>query len=187
AVALPDADQTPEQLAGLAPGVKPEAQFARRLAENGCQVVVPVLLDRSDRWSGNAAVAWTNPTHREWIYRQSYHMGRHGIGYHAQKVRAAVDWFKQRAGDRAKVGVAGYGEGGLLAFYAAAVDPHIDACLVSGYFEARTRPWEEPLYRNVWGLLREFGDAEIATLIAPRCLIVEYSKVPPVTGPPPVK
>ena len=30
-VALPDADQTPEQIAGLSPGLPPTAQFARRL------------------------------------------------------------------------------------------------------------------------------------------------------------
>jgi cephalosporin-C deacetylase-like acetyl esterase len=33
-------------------------------------------------------------------------------------------------------------------------------------------------------LLREFGDAEIATLIAPRALIVEHSKTPQISGPP---
>ena len=104
-----------------------DAQFARRLAENGFRVVVPALVDRSDRWSGNADVAWTNQPHREWIYRQAYHMGRHIIGYEVQKVLAVVDWFKQRAGAKGKIGVAGYGEGGLLAFYAAAVDPRIDA------------------------------------------------------------
>jgi dienelactone hydrolase len=186
-VALPDADRAPEQLAGLAPGVEKEAQFARRLAENGFEVVVPVLIDRDDTWSGNAQVAWTNQPHREWIYRQAYHMGRHVIGYEVQKVLAAVDWFKRRAGTKAKVGVAGHGEGGLLAFYAAAVDPAIDACLVSGYFDARLRPWEEPIYRNVWGLLREFGDAEVATLVAPRGLVVEYSPVPVVSGPTPVR
>jgi dienelactone hydrolase len=186
-IALPDADQTPEQIAGLAPGAAREAQFARRLVENGFRVVVPVLIDRSDRWSGNALVAWTNQPHREWIYRQSYHMGRHIIGHEVQKVLAVVDWFKQRAGDKGKVGVAGYGEGGLLAFYAAAIDPRLDACLVSGYFNSRQRSWQEPLYRNVWGLLREFGDAEIATLIAPRGLVVEYSEEPAVPGPPPVR
>jgi dienelactone hydrolase len=186
-IALPDADHTPEQIIGLAAGVAKPSQFARRLAENGFRVVVPVLIDRSDRFSGNAAIAWTNQPHREWIYRQAFHMGRHIIGYEVLKVLAVVDWFKERAGDRAKVAVAGYGEGGLVAFYAAAVDPRIDACLVSGYFEPRSRPWQEPLYRNVWGLLREFGDAEIASLIAPRGLVVEYSKVPPVPGPPPVR
>src|SRR5258708_9698565 len=46
-VALPDADQTPEQLVGLAPGIAPGSQFARRLAQNGFRVVVPVLINRS--------------------------------------------------------------------------------------------------------------------------------------------
>jgi dienelactone hydrolase len=141
-------------------------------------VIVPVLIDRTDRWSGHADVAWTNQPHREWIYRQAYQMGRHPIGYEVQKVLALVDWFKERGGAKAKVGVAGYGEGGLLAFYAAAIDLRIEACLVSGYFEERRKPWEEPLYRNVWALLHEFGDAEIASLIAPRGLVVEHSQAP---------
>ena len=52
----------------------------------------------------------------------------------------------------------------------AALDQRIEAALVSGYFDSRQRLWEEPIYRNVFGLLREFGDAEIASLIAPRGL-----------------
>lgn len=183
-VALPDADQTPEQLAGLAQGIHPESQFARRLAAAGVLVVVPALVDRGDRWSGHPDVAWTNQPHREWIHRQAYMMGRHIIGYEVEQVRAAVDWFRQSAREKLKIGVIGYGEGGLLGFYAAAVDPRIDACLVSGYFDSRQKTWAEPLYRNVWGLLTEFGDAEIATLIAPRDLVVEYSAGPPVAGPP---
>src|SRR5207248_2327742 len=102
-VVLPDADQTPEQLSGLAPGLVREAQFARRLAENGFRVVVPVLIDRSDRWSGNDRVARTNQPNREWVYRQAYHMGRHVIGYEVQKVLAVVDWFRQRSCEGAKV------------------------------------------------------------------------------------
>jgi dienelactone hydrolase len=109
-------------------------------------------------------------------------MGRHVIGYEVQKVLAVVDWFKQKRGSTAKVGVAGYAEGGLIALYAAAADTRIDAALVSGYFDSRQHVWSEPIYRNVWGLLREFGDAELATLIAPRGLVVEYSAVPNVTG-----
>ena len=189
-VAVPDADQTPEMLVGLAPGLAAERQFARRLAENGCEVLVPVLIDRQDTWSGSARIKrFTNLPHREWIYRQAYELGRHIIGYEAQKVSAAVDFFenrKQKAESRKpKIGVAGYAEGGLIAFYAAAVDRRIEAALVSGYFDSRQGLWEEPIYRNVFGLLREFGDAEIASLIAPRALIVEYSVVPKVDGPPP--
>jgi dienelactone hydrolase len=185
-IALPDADQTPEQVVGLSPGVAAASQFARRLAAHGFRVVVPTLVSRGSDFSGNPRVALTNQPHREWVYRQAYHMGRHVIGYEVQKVLAAVDWVKRRAGPGARVGVAGYGEGGLVAFYAAAADPRIDAALVSGYFGPRQGVWAEPIYRNVWGLLHEFGDAEIATLIAPRGLVVEHAEGPHVDGPPPV-
>lgn len=187
-IAMPDADQTPEQLVGLAPGIPAESQFARHLAENGVRVVVPVLVDRGDEWSGSDLVAYTNQPHREWIYRQAYQMGRHIIGFEVQKVLAVVDWFRrQRIGNSTRIGVAGYGEGGLVAFYAAAIEPAIDACLISGGFDPHERIWEEPLYRNLFGFLREFGDAEVASLIAPRGLVVEASEFPQVSGPPAVR
>ena len=183
-VALPDADWSPEMLAGIAPGVAPEAQFARRLADNGCRVLVPVLIDRKDTWSGNEQLGIrTNLTHREFIYRMAYEMGRHVIGYEVQKVLAAVDWFAKRD-PHTGIGVIGYGEGALLALYCAAADTRIDAACVSGYFTARQNLWQEPLYRNVWTLLHEFGDAEIATLIAPRSLTIEASGGPEIAGPP---
>ena len=181
-VALPDADWTPEMLVGMSPKLPPEAQFARRLAEQGCRVLVPVIIDRSDTWSGNPAIRrMTNQPHREFIYRMAFQLGRHIIGYEVQKVLAAVDWF---AHTEAPIGVIGSGEGGLLALYSAAADTRIDAAVVSGYFQSRQRVWEEPIYRNVWQLLREFGDAELASLIAPRTLIIEASEGPEIDGPP---
>jgi len=181
-VVLTDADQTPEQACGLAPGIPAEQRLVRKLAALGCRVVVPALIDRGDRFTGNPISGRPNPgySHREWIYRQAFHMGRHVIGYEVQKVLAAADWLKRTGAPGVKLGVAGYGEGGLIAFYAAAVDPRIDAALVSGYFRSRQDLAEEPLERNVWALMHEFGDAEIASLIAPRSLTVEYSAEPQV-------
>ena len=46
-IVVPDADQTPEQLAGLVPGVPAESQVGRRLAESHCRVIHPGV-DRSD-------------------------------------------------------------------------------------------------------------------------------------------
>ena len=187
-VALPDADQTPEDISVMAFDKPLTVQFAARLADNGFRVIVPTLIDRSDEFSGNANVAWTNQTHREWIYRQAYQMGRHVIGYEVQKVLAAIDWLDKTADViEPPIGVVGYGEGGLIALYAAAIDTRIDAALISGYFEPHAEPWTEPLYRNIWSLQREFGDAEVASLIAPRGLVVEYSRGPEVPGPPPVR
>jgi dienelactone hydrolase len=187
-VALPDCDWTPEMLIGAAPGVPAGAQFARRLAESGCEVLVPTLISRDDAFSGNPAIRMTNQPHREFVYRGAFEMGRHVIGYEVQKTLAAVDWLARRHGQPGgKIGVAGYGEGGLLALYAAALDPRVDAALVSGYFGPRERLWREPIYRNVWGLLTEFGDAEIASLVTPRPLVIEACAAPQVMGPPPAR
>lgn len=188
-VALPDADWTPEAFCGLdGKAVPASAQLPWRLANNGCLVAVPMLISRSNEFSGSKYVAFTNQTHREFIYRQAFEMGRHVIGYEVQKTLAAVDLFEQWAKDReidVPLGVAGIGEGGLLALYSAALDLRIDAAMVSGYLQMREAVWEEPIYRNVWGLLTEFGDAEVAGLIAPRPLIIEPCAVPESAGPPP--
>ena len=187
-IALPDADQTPEQLAGLAPGIPPARQWARSLAAAGCRVVIPMLIDRRDEWSGNPRIRFTNQPHREWIYRQSFMLGRTVIGFEVQKALALVDWFELRNAEpgtrKAPVAIAGHAEGGLIALHAAALDTRITAALVSGYFDSRQGLWQEPIYRNLFGLLREFGDAELASLIHPRALLIEHSHAPTINGPP---
>jgi hypothetical protein len=65
-----------------------------------------------------------------------------------------------------------------VALYAAALDKRIRATCVSGYFASRQNIWQEPIDRNVFGLLDQFGDAEIASLVAPRVLIIEAAKGP---------
>jgi dienelactone hydrolase len=177
-VAIPDASISPEALFGIAPGVPLESQFARRLAESGCRVLVPALIDRSP--------AHGKIDRREFLYRSAYELGRHIIGYEVGKVLAAVDWFEKES-QGGRVGLIGWGDGALLALAAAALDPRIDAACASGHFEAREDLWREPIDRNVFGLLEEFGDAEIASLVVPRPLVIEAARgpefeVPPGTG-----
>ncbi len=177
-VAIPDANQLPEMLAGIEPGVPVESQFARILAESGCLVIIPVLMNRDTDYSVIVDNI-TGLTHREFLYRSAYELGRHIIGYEVQKVLSVVDWCL--TGNEYKdipVGVIGYGEGGLIALYSGALDPRIMAVGCSGYFGSRNEIWKEPIYRNVFGLLDEFGDAEIASLIAPNTLIVEACDTP---------
>lgn len=172
-VVIPDADISPEQYVGLAEGVALEGQLPRRLAERGCRVLVPVLIDRTrEKRNGRAML-----TSREFLYRSAFELGRHLIGYELQKVLAAVDWF---AGDEASrpIGVVGYGEGGMLAAYAGAVDERIDLVGVCGFFGSRERIWEQPIDRNVFGLLEHFGDAELAAMVLPRTLLIENSRGP---------
>jgi len=176
-VAIPHADQHPEQLAGLMAG----DDYGLRLAHNGCRVLIPMLIDRDDKYSGNARMnRWTNYTHREWIHRMCYEMGRTLPGYEVQKVLAAVDWFEIQD-SKLKVGIIGYGDGGMIAMYAGALDVRIAATQVAGYFGQREKLWEEPIDRNVWDRVREFGDAEIAAMIQlPRIFVDNHAMVIPI-------
>ncbi len=173
-IALPDCNQLPEQIAGLAEGLPPKLQFARRLAESGCRVVVPLLINRTEKMS--------KLSNREYLYRSAFEMGRHLIGYEVQQSLAVVDWYSRRSPDT-PIGIIGWGEGGLIALYAAAVDTRVDVACVSGYFGSRQNIWQEPIDRNVFGLLEQFGDAELASLIAPRALIVDAARGPEATIP----
>jgi dienelactone hydrolase len=185
-IALPDADTKPS---AFVPTGRPGAGagIPLRLVKSGCRVLVPMLIDRNDEHSLVAGERRTNQPHREFLYRQAYELGTHIIGYEVEKVQSAVECLRadvEQGTSPRPIGVFGYGEGGLIGFYAAAVEPRIDAVCISGYFDSRQQLWSEPIYRNVWALLTEFGDAEIASLIAPRPLIIEFAEVPRVDGPP---
>jgi len=184
-VAIPDAGQTPEQLVGLAPGVAVASQFPRHLAASGFRVIVPTLVSRDmQRRAPPGYPGRANLTHREFVYRSAFEMGRHLIGYEIQKVLACVDWFSADAGDQPRtIGAIGYGEGGMLAFYAGALDLRLDGVCVSGHFGSRQNCWNEPLDRNVFALLEQFGDAEIGSMLASRVLVVDSSPGPEFTLP----
>ncbi len=179
-IAIPDAAQTPEQICGLQAGVPAESQYARRLAESGCRVLIPTVIDRSR----GPHLGRTRISARQFLYHAAFELGRHVIGYEVQKVLAAVDWYATTGdvdANQRRIGVIGWGEGGLLALCAGALDSRIAVVGVSGYFDDRNRLWEEPIDRNVFGLLEQFGDAELASMIAPRRLIIEAARGPELT------
>ncbi len=202
-IAVPDCDWTPEQAVGLVPGVPAEQQFPRRFAEAGGRVLVPTLIDHGDKFAGNPGVRSVKQSQRETLWRASYEMGRHPLGYEIQKVLAAADWLNQTrsaagdardgdmanvlkriqdpGGNRQELGIVGYGEGGLIAMYAGALDTRFLAVGVCGTVGLAERNAELPINRNVWSLLAHFGDAEIAAMILPRVFIAEYGRYPEVT------
>ncbi|MEZ6066342.1 MAG: hypothetical protein R3B90_11695 [Planctomycetaceae bacterium] len=194
-IAIPDATQSPEAIIGLDDTLPADSQWARRLAERGCLVLVVAPISRDTTLSGHPDIRFTNMSHRELVYRCGFELGRHLIGYEVQTVSAArrmlEDYLRQRAAtvdetrQPALVAVAGVGDGGMLALYAGAVDPEFDAVLVSGYFDEREGLWREPIDRNVWNRVREFGDADLASLVAPRPLLIEAAVPPLVDGPQP--
>ncbi len=178
-VAVPDCDVTPEQWVGLAPGVDAANQLPLSLVANGCRVLIPAMIDRGNRFSGNPGVQSVRHSQRETLWRASYELGRHPLGYEIQRVLAAADALGPRG--NAPLLLAGHGEGGLVALVAGALDERFKAVAVSGAFGLTARQPELPVYRNVWSILNTFTDAEIAALIAPRRILLEHGRYPEVT------
>ncbi|NLH74816.1 MAG: hypothetical protein GX456_17340 [Verrucomicrobia bacterium] len=199
-IAVPDCEWSPEQAVGLLPGVEVEHQFPRQLAEVGCRVLVPALIDRGNRFGGNPGVRQTKHSQRETLWRASYELGRTPLGYELQKIFAAADWFESTHTGKADgrrdhdatatpqsnaqndppIGIIGYGEGGLLALLAGAIDNRFTAVGVCGAFGLYSRLPEQPIDRNAWSFLERFGDAELGAMILPRALCVEFGKYPEV-------
>ncbi|MDF2376568.1 MAG: dienelactone hydrolase family protein [Verrucomicrobiales bacterium] len=173
-IVIPDAGQSPEEM--IAPGRNGTGvAMALELARVGCRVLVPSLISREEN-------KWTL-TNREWLHRPAFLHGRTLTTYELQKILSAVDCLRnlrakdERTNDHA-IGIVGHGEGGWLAMLAAAVDPRIDACATSGSFGPREGLWQGPVERNIFGLLNQFGDAEIAGLIYPRAFLAVAGNEP---------
>ena len=156
-IVLPDADQTPEEIAGFDDKLSMNYQTAREYAADGFNVFVPVLINRD--------LGPHKISNREYLYRPAFELGRHLIGYEVQKILALVD----RLGSKL-VGIHGHGEGGMLALFAAAIDERIPKITVSGYSGPDADLWQEPAERNVFGLLKQFDLASLKKMIAPRDL-----------------
>jgi dienelactone hydrolase len=170
AVVIPDAIWTPELICGLLKNEKSPIAFANRMATAGYRVIVPVLIDRNDTLSGNPKLSRaTNLPHREFIHRMAYEMGRTLVGYEVQKVLSAVDWFHSMDKEL-DIYVVGVGEGGRVALHAAAADERITRVRCLCAYGARENSHEEPLDRNLWNEVREFGDAEVTALSNPNAL-----------------
>ena len=164
-IAIADADQSAADITGLADRRDVPA-YARALARAGYVVFAPFFTQRrpmNEPWLGD----------RSWLFRLAYSTGRHIIGSEVQQVSSAIDYLGTLPEvDAKRVTVAGSGQGGLTALYTAALDLRIETAVVADYFDIRNHAYQEPEDRMLWGHLIQFGDAEIASLIAPRRLII---------------
>lgn len=174
-IALPDADETPENVLGIGAPAPARHQHVLQLARNGVTVVVPALVSRKEYV---VAKAQTNEppkplgqSRREWLHRQSFHMGRHLLGYEAQAVLSATD-ILLKADSAQKVFCGGYGEGGLVALLAAAADERILGTMASGYLGQEVPSWEQPLFRNIQAFESELGLSGLMRLQQGRPLLI---------------
>ena len=169
-IVCPDADTWPEKLAGVG-GDAPPAGWLGELVARGAVVYV---MQSVERLEDHPYCKTTKGKDRRMIlHRLGYIVGLSVVGMDVQDAAAAIDYLSSRADvDPQRIAMAGIDQGGMTALYTAAVDPRVAATVVGGYFQVRDRCWEEPFDRRLPGRLLEFGDAEVAALVAPRLLSV---------------
>jgi dienelactone hydrolase len=172
ALAIPDAGQMPEDLCG---GQESSVRYALEVASSGGFVVIPTVISRSESARNGRSVL----TDQEYLYRSAIVLGRHVLGHEVSVVQSAIDSIKRLYPDL-PIGIVGWGEGGWIALHSAAIDDRIDVALVSGHFAPRDRIWQEPMHRNIHGMLPHYSDAQLAALVAPRNLVVDLSPGPEV-------
>ncbi|HLV00287.1 MAG TPA: acetylxylan esterase, partial [Acidobacteriota bacterium] len=171
-IALGPANQMREEFAGILGEQKPDSWVAD-LLEQGIAVAIPALVRRSydHPW---AELSWRETMdRRRFLYRLAFVVGRTMPGLEVQQVLALrQELAEDERLDRNAISVMGLEQGGMTAFYSAALDPEISGAVIADYFCQRENVWREPVDRTLWGQLEEFGDAEIAALIAPRPLSI---------------
>jgi dienelactone hydrolase len=172
-IALPDADETPEQVLGIGTAAPTHHQHLFQMARAGVTVLVPASINRQEYIvaKGNEPAKPIGQSHREWLHRQAFHMGRHVLGYEVQAVLAATDiWLKSAPNQ--KVFCSGYGEGGLVALLASASDERLQGNLIAGYLGQEIPSWEQPLFRNIQSFERDLGVAGLIRLQQGRPLLI---------------
>ena len=170
-ILIPDADQDPLEFVVAAGNEPSNGGPAWALANAGCRVLIPLLVDRS--------INRYRLTEREWLHRPAWELGRTLTTYEMHQVRAAIGCLQRLpATGSGKCLLGGWGEGGRLAMYVGAVDQRVAGTLISGYFGPRDSLWTEPAERSVFGLLNEFGDAEIVSLLGNRGAFIEHCPGP---------
>jgi dienelactone hydrolase len=170
---------SPEQRAENAARIRAHNyDYARQYAKMGFVTLAP-----DARGFGERAEGLENPE-RECIVPGlvSLFLGIPISGQRLSDDLSAVDYLSSLPGvDSARIGCAGLSEGGKRTLYLAAMDDRIKAAVISGYFSTLTgaiREWSRlenwDICNYVPGLLRYADYPDLAALIAPRPLLIEY-------------
>lgn len=176
-IAIPPADKSREEFAGIVEGATP-AQWLRTLLANNISVAVPLMVERRDdhplcRHAGGK-------DRRRILWRAGFIVGRTLVGVEVQQVLALKEFLASQGNvDPRRISVIGEGQGGMTALFAGAMDEGVAGVAAVDYFQQREICWKEPVDQVLYGQLNEFGDAEVAALVSPRPLeIVHTSRGP---------
>jgi dienelactone hydrolase len=166
---------SPEKVCGLSEKQDYHLRFGARLAEHGFVVFAPLDINTLQG--------------RSYLDRKAKMIGQRLQGLEQYKIRRVVDYLQTRPDvDGHRIGIDGISWGGRTAMNAAALDPRLAACVISGHFMDSTPKMvtESPHYTAYIQVAEDyaffekhallFSDADICSLICPRPLFIEQGR-----------
>jgi cephalosporin-C deacetylase-like acetyl esterase len=173
---------TPEDACGFVEDLGPYNAFGSRLAEQGYVVAAPRMMGGANK--------------RNWLYRKAMLMGENLFGAEMFMLSRVVDYLQgpecAACADPERIGFYGLSQGGMAALYFPALEQRVKLSVMSGHFYwlkvKMVVPGEKYLAyictseedKFIQGELLEFSEADIASLICPRHLCIEYGLQDPV-------
>jgi dienelactone hydrolase len=162
------------QAVGLEHTDMPNADYAHQLAEQGYVVLAPDLRCFGERLDYNPEDHYacdTNLVH-------AIMAGVSPLSENLFDLRRSIDVLVDNdLVDPQRIGVCGISYGGTCTLFLAAIDQRVAAAVVSGYFsswaEAHKMPWNMCGSQILPGILGQIEHVDIASLIAPRPLLIE--------------
>lgn len=163
----------------------PTAAVAKRLLASRCRVLIPHGVSRGNEASGNPAVKRLSTSHREFLWRLSFFMGRHPWGCELATHQAAIKALRGSADPTRPLGLVGFADGGDSVLHLAALTDEAKAVWIAGSFGSREEAHREPIDRCVYDQVNRFGAAELVALSKCKVLIEAASR-PDVVRPVPI-
>ncbi len=180
-IVIPPANESREEYVGLVEGMSP-AEWLTALLARKIAVAIPLTVERTDDHPICQKAGGRD--RRTVLWRAGFIVGRTLVGLEVQQVLAIRSFLSAKPEvDPKRIALLGERQGGMTALYAGAVDDKLSAVATVDYFEQREDCWQEPVDRVLYGQLNEFGDAEIAALIAPRPMLIATNPAGPVSYP----
>ena len=196
-IAIPPATESREEFAGIAqcgeaaipdvarpcsstggtPGsqsMTTPATWLQWLLARNVAVAIPITVERTV----DHPICWQagGKDRRRVLWRAGFIVGRTLVGMEVQQALALRQFLATQPDAAVRtIAIMGQGQGGMTALFAGAVDEQLAAVASVDYFQQRENCWREPVDQVLYGQLKEFGDAELAALIAPRPLLVVTS------------
>jgi dienelactone hydrolase len=153
---------------------------ARRMLEKGMSIFAPqtLLWLRDTKESANKKFV-NIPFERGVLDDQLKHLGYSMMGVEIFCIRRAIDYLSSLDYiDEDKIGMTGLSYGGYFSLHTAALETRIKAVYSCAVFNDRTKQgFSDMTFRNSANTMI---DAEVASLIAPRTLLIDVGKSDPV-------